>query len=349
MRKVLVIGLLLTAVIYLLPVFCGFLEDDAPLPIPQESVAADAEIGESAQPEESEQTPAGTLAAAQEITVLVDGEVREMDLEEYVVSGVAGEISPDFPQEAIRAQAVAARTYAVYKCQAGRPAQHEQADVCDDPAHCAAFVDLKTEAAARWGEEAAADEDVIRQAVRDTAGQVLTYEGAPIVAVFSAAAGEKTERAADVWGSDIPYLQSVDSPGGEACPKYRAAVVLTADEIRARADETLPSADLSGDPANWFKASERSAAGGIIQMKFGGVTVKGTTMRALLGLNSTNFTVAIDGDTLTFTTTGYGHGVGLSQWGAKYAAEQGESYAEILAHYYPGTELARLTAQDADI
>ena len=83
-------------------------------------------------------------------------------------------------------------------------------------------------------------------------------------------------------------------------------------------------------------------------MKFGGVTVKGMTMRALLGLNSTNFTVAIDGDTLTFTTTGYGHGVGLSQWGAKYAAEQGESYAEILAHYYPGTELARLTAQDAD-
>ena len=113
MRKVLVIGLLLTAVIYLLPVFCGFLEDDAPLPIPQESVAADAEIGESAQPEEAEQTPAGTLAAAQEITVLVDGEVREMDLEEYVVSVVAGEISPDFPQEAIRAQAVAARTYAV--------------------------------------------------------------------------------------------------------------------------------------------------------------------------------------------------------------------------------------------
>ena len=90
MRKVLVIGLLLTAVIYLLPVFCGFLEDDAPLPIPQESVAADAEIGESAQPEEAEQTPAGTLAAAQEITVLVDGEVREMDLEEYVVSVVAG-------------------------------------------------------------------------------------------------------------------------------------------------------------------------------------------------------------------------------------------------------------------
>ena len=217
--------------------------------------------------------------------------------------------------------------------------------MCDDPAHCAAFVDLKTEAAARWGEQADTAQDVIRQAVEDTAGQVLTYEGEPIVAVFSSAAGEKTERAVDVWGSDIPYLQSVDSPGGEACPKYYDAVVLTADEIRARAEKTLPSADLSGDPSGWFKASERSEAGGIVRMKFGGVEVKGTVMRTLLGLNSTNFTVKIDGNTLTFTTTGYGHGVGLSQWGAKYSAEQGQTYDEILAHYYPGTTLTTISTE----
>lgn len=322
MRKVLVIGLLLTAVIYILPVFCGLLEQEEPLSIPQESVVADAEI-----------------------TVLVDGEARTMKLEDYVVSVVAGEIAPDFPTEAIRAQAVAARTYALYKQKTGRPAQHEEADVCDDPAHCAAFVDLKTEAAARWGEQANTAQDVIRQAVEDTAGQVLTYEGEPIVAVFSSAAGEKTERAVDVWGSDIPYLQSVDSPGGEACPKYYDAVVLTADEICERAAKTLPSADLSGDPSGWFKASERSEAGGIVRMKFGGVEVKGTVMRTLLGLNSTNFTVKIDGNTLTFTTTGYGHGVGLSQWGAKYSAEQGQTYDEILAHYYPGTTLTTISTE----
>lgn len=262
-----------------------------------------------------------------------------------MVSVVAGEIAPDFPTEAIRAQAVAARTYALYKQKTGRPAQHEEADVCDDPAHCAAFVDLKTEAAARWGEQANTAQDVIRQAVEDTAGQVLTYEGEPIVAVFSSAAGEKTERAVDVWGSDIPYLQSVDSPGGEACPKYYDAVVLTADEIRERAAKTLPSADLSGDPSGWFKASERSEAGGIVRMKFGGVEVKGTVMRTLLGLNSTNFTVKIDGNTLTFTTTGYGHGVGLSQWGAKYSAEKGQTYDEILAHYYPGTTLTTISTE----
>lgn len=345
MRKVLVIGLLLTAVIYILPVFCGLLEQEEPLSIPQESVAADAEITESP-PAEGEQTVTDeSIVANGEITVLVDGEARTKKLEDYVVSVVAGEISPDFPTEAIRAQAVAARTYALYKQKTGRPAQHEEADVCDDPAHCAAFVDLKTEAAARWGEQADTAEDVIRQAVEDTAGQVLTYEGEPIVAVFSSAAGEKTERAVDVWGSDIPYLQSVDSPGGEACPKYYDAVVLTADEIRARAEKTLPSADLSGDPSGWFKASERSEAGGIVRMKFGGVEVKGTVMRTLLGLNSTNFTVKIDGNTLTFTTTGYGHGVGLSQWGAKYSAEQGQTYDEILAHYYPGTTLTTISTE----
>lgn len=345
MRKVLVIGLLLTAVIYILPVFCGLLEQEEPLSIPQESVAADAEITESP-PAEGEQTVTGeSIVANGEITVLVDGEARMMKLEDYVVSVIAGEISPDFPTEAIRAQAVAARTYALYKQKTGRPAQHEEADVCDDPAHCAAFVDLKTEAAARWGEQANTAQDVIRQAVEDTAGQVLTYEGEPIVAVFSSAAGEKTERAVDVWGSDIPYLQSVDSPGGEACPKYYDAVVLTADEIRERAAKTLPSANLSGDPSGWFKASERSEAGGIVRMKFGGVEVKGTVMRTLLGLNSTNFTVKIDGNTLTFTTTGYGHGVGLSQWGAKYSAEQGQTYDEILAHYYPGTTLTTISTE----
>lgn len=346
MRKVLVIGTLLAAVIYVLPVFCGLLEDDGPLPLPQERVAADAEMTESPEPGNTVQAGsyADTVTASGRITVLVDGDAREMDLEEYVVSVVSGEISPDFPPEAIRAQAVAARTYALYKQQAGRPAQHEQADVCDDPAHCAAFVDLRTEAAARWGDTAAASENAVRQAVQDTAGQVLTYEGAPIIAVFSAAAGEKTERAADVWGSDIPYLQSVDSPGGQACPKYYDAAVLTADEIRARAAETLPSADLSGDPAGWFRASERSEAGGIVRVKFGGVETKGTVLRSMLGLNSTNFKVSVDGDTLTFTTTGYGHGVGLSQWGAKYAAEQGQTYQEILAHYYPGTALSKIAA-----
>lgn len=335
MRKILVIGLILTVVIYILPVFCGYLDSEETKIITQESISAHAET-------KAEQEGEEPVAASGHITVQVDGEVREMALEDYVVNVVSGEISPDFPEEAIKAQAVAARTYALYKQQTGRPAQHKDADVCDDPAHCAAYVDIKTQAAARWGESADKDAAAIRRAVKDTSGIVLTYEDKPIVAVFSAAAGEKSERAADVWGSDIPYLQSVDSPGGEGCPKYHGTVTLSADEIRKRAAKSLPSADLSGNPSDWFKASKRSEAGGIISLKFGGVDVQGTALRTLLGLNSTNFTVKIDRDMLTFSTIGYGHGVGLSQWGAKYAAEQGQTWEEILAHYYPGTKITQI-------
>ncbi|MBS5150885.1 MAG: stage II sporulation protein D [Butyricicoccus pullicaecorum] len=344
MRKMLVIGLLLTVTIYMLPVFCGYLDTEAADFIPQEETGIHAEISaaqaeERTEKQKEEQAP--PISASGRITVQVDGQAREMALEDYVVSVVSGEISPDFPEEAIKAQAVAARTYALYKQQTGRPAQHKDADVCDNPAHCAAYVDLKTQASARWGEQA--DADKIRQAVKDTEGMVVTYEGKPIVAVFSAAAGEKSERAEDVWGSDIPYLQSVDSPGGEACPKYHATVTLSADEVRRRAAKNVPSADLSGDPSEWFKASKRSEAGGIISVKFGGVEVQGTALRTLFGLNSTNFTVKTEGDMLTFSTTGYGHGVGLSQWGAKYAAEQGQTWQEILTHYYSGTKITQIT------
>lgn len=334
MRKLLGIGLLLAALVYALPVICARMESEPPLAVPQEKVSADAEI-----------TPQAADDAGQaRITVQVDGQTREMALETYVAGVVAGEISPDFPPEAIRAQAVAARTYAVYKQRAGRPAQHPDADVCADPAHCAAFVDLAVQAAARWGEQAEPSRAAIEQAVQDTAGQVVVYDRQPIIAVFSAAAGPRTEAAADVWGSEIPYLQSVDSPGGADCPKYRASVTLDADEVRARAAQTFPSADLSGSPDGWFRASERSAAGGIVTVQFGGVRVQGTALRTMLGLHSTNFTVAVQGDQLTFSTVGYGHGVGLSQWGARALAGQGSSWRQILAHYYPGTEIMELDA-----
>ncbi len=318
------------------------------------------------------------------ITVQVDGEAREMLLEDYVAGVVAAEISPSFPEEALKAQAVAARTYAAYKqrtgrpeahpdadvcddyhhCAAyidsfpeealkaqavaartyaaykqrtGRPEAHPDADVCDDYHHCAAYIDLAAEASGRWGSEAETCENAILSAVRATAGEVVTYEGEPIIAVFCAASGEKTESSADVWGSEVPYLQTVDSPGGEACPKYKGEVRFTAKEFREKISKALPSADLTGAPGTWFKASTRTAAGGVKTVRLGGVQVTGVDLRETLGLNSTNFTIKADADSITFQTTGYGHGVGLSQYGAKYLAEQGKGYQEILTHYYTGT------------
>ena len=235
--------------------------------------------------------------------------------------------------QAIRAQAVAARTYAVYKLSRGRPEVHPDADLCDDYRHCAAYRDIAVETGA------GSDLSRVQLAVEDTAGEILTYDGAPIAAVFHCVSGPKTESAADVWGEDIPYLQSVVSPGGTQYAGYESEVTLTADAFREKVAQTLPKADVSGTPDRWFASSVRSAAGGVKTVKLGGVTVEGTAVRALFGLQSTNFTITTTEDSITFHTIGYGHGVGLSQYGAKYMAEQGYDYTEILAHYYPNTEL----------
>ena len=296
MHRLLLTGVGLVLVLYLLPVFYPSDTDKTESQAPTESVTAAATGGSH-------------------ITVLVNGKAQEMPLETYVEGVTAAEIADDFQVEAIRAQAVAARTYAVYKQSRGRPAEHPDADVCDDYSHCAAY---QPDAVKTFS----VGYSRIRKAVKDTAGQILTCDGAPIAAVFHCVSGPKTESAADVWGDDIPYLQT-----------------LTADAFREKVAQTLPKADVSGKPDRWFASSVRSAAGGVKTVKLGGVTVEGTAVRALFGLQSTNFTITTTEDSITFHTIGYGHGVGLSQYGAKYMAEQGYDYTEILAHYYPNTEL----------
>ena len=224
MRKIFVLGIILTGFIYAMPVLAQRVEGGGKPDRTQDVLSVHAE------------NPSMSANGGQDvkITVQVDGEAREMLLEDYVAGVVAAEISPSFPEEALKAQAVAARTYAAYKQRTGRPEAHPDADVCDDYHHCAAYIDLAAEASGRWGSEAETCENAILSAVRATAGEVVTYEGEPIIAVFCAASGEKTESSADVWGSEVPYLQTVDSPGGEACPKYKGEVRFTAKEFRRK-------------------------------------------------------------------------------------------------------------------
>lgn len=327
MRKIISLGIVLTIFIYLLPISIQYISNSSDNNFMQDmlSVHANAQI-------EDEQT----------ITVSVDGKAEEINLEDYIAGVVASEISPDFPVEAIKAQAVAARTYAVYKIQAGRSDTHPDADVCDDFHHCAAYKPL-AEKVASWGDNSENYQNIIMQAVNDTKDLIITYENEPIIAVFSAASSEMTESAKDVWGSDIPYLVSVESKGGDACSKYKETVTFSLDEFRDIIKKAIPSADLTGKPETWFTASERSNAGGVKTVKLGSVQVTGTDLRETLGLNSTNFTVTTSEDSISFNTTGYGHGVGLSQYGAKYLAEQGKTYDEILTHYYQGTQIKSIS------
>ena len=155
-------------------------------------------------------------------------------------------------------------------------------------------------------------------------------------------AAGKTSAAAAVWGSEIPYLSSVDSPEGEEVPNYHSQVVLTAEEVRTAALAQYPGADLSGDPSGWFSQPVENSAGGVASVDLGGVTLTGSEVRALFGLRSASFSVSWDGEAFTFDVTGYGHGVGMSQYGANAMAREGSDFEEILTWYYTGTEVGEL-------
>ena len=287
-----------------------------------------------ASPAKNDGTPSRT------ITVLIHGDVHEMTLVDYTAGALAAEMPASFPEEALKAQAVAARTFAVYKQSLGTDTQHPNAAVCADYTHCAAFVDLDSGAEALWGKNAEEWSEKVRKAAEDTAGKIVTYDGKAIAAVFHAASAEHTEAAVSVWGSDIPYLSSVESTGDDACPKYDASVTLGAEEFRQIMLGKYPDINLTGLPKTWFTEIQSSEAGGVTSCKIGGKALKGTEVRELFELNSTHFTISTTDTSITFHTEGYGHGVGMSQYGAKRMAEDGKSYEEILLHYYTGTEIS---------
>lgn len=303
-------------------------------------------IGQAVEvPEEAPPTTVSGHDAEHRITVLVNGVVEEMALDAYLVGVLAAEMPAAFPVEALKAQAVAARTYTLYKealyGKDGKnaPESHRGAVLCGDSTHCKAYCDIAQRGAELWGANQAFYQSKITAAVQDTDGLILVYEGQPIAAVFHAASAEKTEAAVDVWGNPVPYLVSVTSPGGEASSAYHATVELLQSDFAAAFQAAHPQADLSGDASGWFTQLKRSEAGGIVSLSVGGISVEGREIRSLAGLNSTNFTVEAKDSLLVFTTIGYGHGVGMSQYGARALALEGQSFESILKHYYTGVDL----------
>lgn len=265
--------------------------------------------------------------------------VEEMDTKQYLKEVVSAEMPADFYEEALKAQAVAARTYMVNRrntyMDSGYPEVHKGADICTDPAHCKAWI---SESARResWGNSADKNWEKISEAVESTDGVIITYEGKPISAVFHSTSSGHTENAVDVWGGSVPYLVSVASEGDSESPKYNSEAEYTAEEFKKICEKNI-----SG--INWdnglFSDISRSAAGGIISLKIGGVTVRGTEFRTMFALRSTNIDITAEGSKITMKVKGYGHGVGLSQYGANYLASQGKNYEEILKNYYTGVEV----------
>lgn len=298
--------------------------------LPPEGVVSDAPPAETQQPK--------TWDQSQTLRVLVgEGQVEEMTMEEYLWRVVAAEMPASFEPQALRAQAVCARTYSLWKMGANTH-QEQGADICTDFGCCQAYIDPQ-KAAENWGDNAQGNTEKIAQAVSDTAGQVMTYDGKPIQAVFFSSSTAETEDAQAVWGNSLPYLVSVSSPEGEEVPNYYSTVTLTREEVEKLVKEAYPDADLSGDPAGWLSGMTLTASGRVATMKVGGVELSGGAVRTLFSLRSACFQVTYQEDTFTFSVTGYGHGVGMSQYGANAMAAQGSGWQDILKHYYTGVEI----------
>ena len=278
----------------------------------------------------AEDVPDGTR-----LRVLVDGEVLDMALEDYIVGVTAAEMPADFAPEALKAQAVAARTYALYCARGGK---HDNADVCTDPGCCQAWLSdgaLRE----RWGADHGVRREKIAAAVEATAGEILCYEGQAVFAAFHSSSAGFTEDCGAIW-SELPYLKSVFSPEREEdVPGYVSYVRRSALDFRDTLLYARPEAELSGPPECWIGELVRDGSGRVSSLVLGGERFSGTELRSLFSLRSTAFTLAYGDGLFVFTVTGFGHGVGMSQYGAEVMAESGADYRAILAHYYPGTEL----------
>lgn len=256
--------------------------------------------------------------------LLEDGSVCHMELDAYLTGVLLAEMPASFESEALKAQAVVARTYTL------KNEKHTKAAVCTDSACCQAYCSEEVYL------ESGSSEDLekIRSAVEATKDLVLTYEGQLIDATYFSCSGGRTEDALAVWGTDVPYLQAVDSPGEEGAEHYMDTVQFTAREFARKLGRDLP-----GNASGWLGQVTYTDGGGVDILTICGQSYTGAQLRQLLGLRSTAFIMTAVGDTITVTTKGFGHRVGMSQYGADAMAVAGSSCAEILAHYYPGTEL----------
>ena len=262
-----------------------------------------------------------------------NGTVEDMDMDSYLVGVVCAEMPASFETEALKAQSVVARTYAqkAYTTLG----KHGDGSVCTRSSCCQAYLSEEDYLAQGGTQE---DLEKIKAAVTATSGYVLTYGGELIEATYFSCSGGSTEDAAAVWGTDFPYLQAVSSPGEESAAHYTDTVTFTPRQF-----QNALGVILTGTPKSWFGTTTYTEGGGVATMMIGGEPYTGTQLRSLLNLRSTAFTVSPSEEAITITTQGYGHRVGMSQYGADAMAVTGSSYEEILSYYYQGTELTQIT------
>ncbi|MBR0206011.1 MAG: stage II sporulation protein D [Clostridia bacterium] len=267
------------------------------------------------------------------------GEIQDMLLEEYILGVVAGEMPVSYSLEALKAQAVAARTYTLYSIRHGGCNTNPNADVCTSSSCCQTY---RSDAKLRrsWGDQYTYKYSVIAKAVMDTAGEVMLYKGKVINAMYHAASGGWTEDSENVYSNRFEYLRSVESPH-EIGSRQTGQQVYTRKEAAERINGARPAANVDPDKLeDQVKILSLYPSGRVEKIQFNEDVVSGRTAKKIFGLDSAMFTVEITDTEVIFRTKGFGHGVGMSQAGANGMAADGADYKTILQHYYTGVTFA---------
>ena len=268
-------------------------------------------------------------------------QIEEINLDEYIINVVSAEMPVDYELEALKAQAIVARTYTIYKITTSR--KHENADICDKSTCCQAWIS-KEDRFKRWDEDKRISNwNKIVKTVNETAGKIITYEGKPINAFFHANSGGKTQIPFYVWGgTGYPYLQVVATNGEENYSQYSSQAKFTKEEFIEKVKKEHEDFEIDFEKENCIQIIERDESNRVVTVKIGNLNLSGVETRTLLGLRSANFTIEINNNEIIFKVIGYGHGVGMSQTGADALAKQGKNYEEIIKHFYTGVEIIEM-------
>lgn len=293
--------------------------------------------GESTGKEENAVITFGGLEdESAQVSVLMSDtqKIEKMDINDYIFGVVAAEMPALYEKEALKAQAVAAYTYALHRAQQNSDKPY---DITDSPTTDQCYIS-KEKAQEKWGENAAEYEEKIKGAISEVEGEYIAYNKKPILALYHAISGGKTESCKAVFGQDLPYLTVCDSIGDLTAKGYLQTVEFTAAELK---EKLANKVSLSSDEGEWIGEIKHRDNGYTESIKICGKSLTGIELRAALSLRSANFDAEYKNGKFVFTTRGYGHGVGMSQAGAQHLAKQGGTYKEILLWYYKGCEIVK--------
>lgn len=266
--------------------------------------------------------------------VFKDNKILQLSAADYIFGVVAAEMPALYHEEALKAQAVAAYTFACYR---KTNSTNTEYDITADGDTAQCFI-TREEAAERWGEKADEYAQKIENCIAAVQDELLIYENEPIFAAYHAISPGTTNSCADVWAKNLPYLKSVNSAGDTLADGYLSEVSFSVEELCERLNSITAA---SGEPQTYFSNAKTTDNGYVKEISFCGKVISGSQICKLLSLRSSNFTISFADGIFTFAVKGYGHGVGMSQTGADYMAKQGSSYKEILLHYYNGATLQK--------